>query len=491
MRRGIQYILIIFIISFSFTMNAQYRLGIIGSNFSGSQAIMMNPSSIVNSKLYMDVNLLSFDVSAQNNYIYISKDDYSFGGLIKEIKRNVDYTNEYGFSMPRDSMRYNETSYQHGNNINFNANSTVMGPSAMYAINDHAFGFYSAFRNYAHARNIPFEQANFVYLGFNLEDQLGLNYSSSDYGGVGASWLELGFTYARVLHKSYNKHLSGGISLKRMLSYAAAFVDVENVDFKIDDDINAIVNESNFSFGFVFPVNYQTNEYLNELKVLGRGWGFDLGFTYQLKTRGYEINNYKKACEQEFEPYILKLGVSFLDIGKIKYTSNARVHEYNGSILWESIDTLTFRSVQQISNDLSNHYYGSPSASLTDTTFSIGLPTTLSIQADYHYDKNVYFGGLIMLPLKISKNQLHRPSLIAFIPRYETKHFEVSMPLSFYDFNALRLGLSVRFGAVTLGTDKLGAYLGGSDFDGFDLYCMIKINFLKGRCAHHTLNVCD
>jgi len=491
MIKMIRYILLCLILAFSLQMTAQYRLGIIGSNFAGSQGIMINPSSIVNSKLYMDISLLSFEISAQNNFLYIPKEDYSLGGLIKEINRNIDYYNANDTWMPRDERNFNEAIYQHGNDVNTFASLTVLGPSAMYSINDQAFGFYSAFRNYNHARGIPSDFANFAYWGVNFADQLDKEYSSSDYGGVGASWLELGFTYARVLKKSYNKHLSGGITLKRMLSYAAAYVDVDNINYSINSNLDALVVGSDFSYGYALPVNYQNNEYINKLKVLGRGWGFDLGITYQLKTRGYEINNYKKACEQEFEPYILKLGVSLIDIGKIKYNSNARVHEFSGSTLWESIDTLRFRSVQQITNELSNHYFGDPNASLADTTFTIGLPTTLSVQADYHYYKNIYFGALLMLPIKISKNQLRRPSLIAFMPRYETRLFEVSTPLSLYDFNELRLGLSVRYGVFTIGTDKLGAFLGGSDFDGFDLYFMLKINFLKGKCANRLLNVCD
>ncbi len=484
-------ILLCLIIVSNLTINAQDRLGIVGSNFAGSQGIMINPSSIVNSKLFMDINLLSFDLSIQNNFLYIPKEDYSFGGLIKEINRNIDYYNENDTWMPRDERNFNEAIYQQGNDVTSFANMTVIGPSAMYAKNDQAFGFYSSIRNYAHTREIPYDQASFAYWGFDYADQLDEKYTSSDYGSVGASWLELGFTYARVLQKSYNKHLSGGITLKRMLSYAAYFIEVDNFDYEINSDRDAIVDDSEFSYGFALPVHYQTNEYINEIKVLGRGWGFDLGITYQLKTRGYEIARYRKACEQEFEPYILKLGLSLIDIGKIKYNSNARLHEFSGSTSWGLIDTLQFRSVQQITNELSEHFYGDQNASLVDTVFTIGLPTTLSVQADYHYDKNFYFGGLLMLPLQISKNQLRRASLIAFMPRYETKRFEISTPLSLYDFKELRLGLSLRYGVFSLGTDKLGAFLGASDFDGFDFYFMIKINFLKGSCANRIINICN
>ncbi len=488
-----QYLILclIFICGLCNPVIAQDRLGIIGSNFSGSQGIMINPSSIVNSKLFMDIHILSFDFSVQNNYLYIPKDDYSLGSLIKEIRRNIDYYNENDDWMPRDDMNFKEVIYPNGNFANIFVNATIMGPSVFYSKNDQAFGFYSSFRNNISEKGLPFDLANFLYKGFSYGDQLDEVYEGSNYGAAGASWLELGFTYASVLKKNYNKHLSGGITLKRMFSYAATFVDVDNLDYSITSGGDAEVSASDFRFGYALPVEYESNDYFDNLKKLGKGWGFDLGITYQLKTKGYENKKYERACEEGFEPYIFKLGVSLLDIGSIKYNSNARIHEYSGEMDWSRIDTIDFRSAYQISTDLSERYYGNSTESLRDTTFSIGLPTALSVQADYHYYKNIYFGGLLMLPLKISKYQIRRPSLVAFMPRFETQRFEVSTPLSLYDFNELRLGLSVRYGAFTIGTDKLGAFLGANDFDGFDFYFMIKINFLKGECANEYNNVCD
>ena len=153
--------------------------------------------------------------------------------------------------------------------------------------------------------------------------------------------------------------------------------------------------------------------------------------------------------------------------------------------------TYKVNTITQLSQELSNRYFGNPAASLTDTTFSIGLPTALSIQTDYHYYKNLYFGGLLMLPLKIAKHQLRRPALLAFIPRYESSNFEVSMPVSFYDFYEMRFGFSVRYAFLTIGTDKLGTFVGLSNFDGFDLYFMMKFNFGKGRCANKFIKVCN
>jgi hypothetical protein len=143
-------------------------LGIAGSNFAGSQSMMINPSNIVNSKLYMDINILSMNISFQNNYIYIPASDYSFGHLISEIDRNIKYYNENNNWMPRREMDFRETNYKNGKDINTFMNVTAFGPSATYSINDQAFGFYSSFRNYSSIKNLPNEIANFMYIDFDL-----------------------------------------------------------------------------------------------------------------------------------------------------------------------------------------------------------------------------------------------------------------------------------------------------------------------------------
>ena len=462
---------------------SQDRLGIINSNYAGSQSVMVNPSNIVNSRLYLDVNIFAFNLNFQNNYLAIPAKDYSFGSMIRTIGDNVEYSKNNKWPSLKDAG-FGFGFYDGDNDVRANFNVMFNGPSAMYSINDQAFGFYSSSRNYLTANHFPRELATFAYQGFNYEPQLGVDYNFSDFSVTAASWIELGFTYARVIHKAYNRHFSAGVTIKRLLSFGAAYGDFKNVDFQVDPDLDAVVNESEFNIGFAYPVSSSSEE-----NIYGRGWGVDIGFTFQLKARGYEINKYKKACEQEYEPYIWKIGISVLDIGTMKF-ENGEVHEFIGSMEWENINELKFKSPAHISRELSLRYYGDAYASVVDDSFVIGLPTSVSVQADYHYDRNYYIGGFLIFPIKISEYQIRRPANLAIIPRYESKKLEFSLPLSFYDFYELRLGAAVRYGMFTMGTDKVGAFLGLANFDGFDFYFGIKLNFLKGRCANKFLNVC-
>lgn len=475
------FLVIALIMAFNGT-RAQARLGLVSSNYAGSQGIMINPSSILNSRLYMDIHLLSLHVSGQNNYLYIPAKDYSVGHMFRQFKKYTDDNAEEADML--------EQSYNKGDNVNGHISADIYGPSFMFALQDQAFGFYSGLRSYVSGRNLPFEQLNFAYVDLNLLNQLSENYIDENYWLTAASWLELGFTYARVLKRDYNRHWSGGVTIKRLLSYAGSFTDFKKIDYRMEADGHAFVNDADFDFGYALPVDYSTNSFNDNLKPLGKGWGIDLGVTYKLMDRGYELHKNKKVCEQEFEEYYFKLGVSIVDIGTIHYKTNARLHHYYGSMEWPDIHEYDPPSVTALSQEISTRFFGDPAASLVDTTFKIGLPTSLNVQTDYHYRDRIYFGSMLMLPLKMAKYQLRRPALLAFIPRYETPHFEMSLPLSFYDFYEMRLGFSVRYGFLTLGTDKLGSFLGMSHFDGFDFYMTIKFNFRKGKCADKFLDVC-
>ncbi|MGB1032611.1 MAG: hypothetical protein ACPGWM_08340, partial [Flavobacteriales bacterium] len=58
-------------------LNAQESMGIRASNYAPTQSIFLNPSSIVDSKAFIDINLVGFSVFARNNFVYLSTDSFS------------------------------------------------------------------------------------------------------------------------------------------------------------------------------------------------------------------------------------------------------------------------------------------------------------------------------------------------------------------------------------------------------------------------------
>ena len=89
--------LLIVILFSVYTSHAQEMWGIAVSNYAGSNGSMINPSSIVNSKLYMDINILAADVFVDNNYVYIHGKDFSLGKYLTKNPTLPSYP-PYGYA---------------------------------------------------------------------------------------------------------------------------------------------------------------------------------------------------------------------------------------------------------------------------------------------------------------------------------------------------------------------------------------------------------
>jgi len=152
---------IIMLIHLSAFVYAQEMWGIVTSNFAGSNSVMLNPSGIVTSKLYMDINLLTSDVFVNNNYLYVHASDYS---LTKFLSKNPEWP-KYG----PDDMAFDR--YTDKNPKNVYVNVLAKGPSFMLSRGRHAFALHTGVRYLTSLTNIPYHIANFGYYGLDYEEQ--------------------------------------------------------------------------------------------------------------------------------------------------------------------------------------------------------------------------------------------------------------------------------------------------------------------------------
>jgi hypothetical protein len=71
---------------------------------------------------------------------------------------------------------------------------------------------------------------------------------------------------------------------------------------------------------------------------------------------------------------------------------------------------------------------------------------------------------------------------ISLTPRYERKRFEVAIPISFYEQFKPRVGLGIRYGILTIGSDMLSPIFGLTESYGADFYLGLSIRS-KGKCG--------
>ncbi len=474
------FLLLIFLITGKVAI-PQEMYGFVNSNYAGITGIQINPTSIVNSKLYFDLNLIGLHVNADNNYIYFSKKDYSFTNFLSMNPQFPEH--DVRVSATRVERRIY---YDHFNEDlkNAFAQVKVLGPSAMFSINDKAFGISTGIRNIVSGHNIPYEMAKFGAEGFDYIPLQRIRFIDNQPFRAGAlSFAEISASYAQVIYKQNRDHLTAGITLKGLFGMGGAYWYVDNVDYMLPNGDTLIVYNANGNAGVSLPIDYQNNDVLfpNPL-FTGSGIGADIGITYQLKVNGHTNRRYA-ACEQPFEDYYYKVGVSLIDFGYIKFKKNTRQIELkDASGTWYDFTNQDIGTVDTLFMAVSGTFGPDSNALVNSDPFKMYLPAAASVQFDYRINPKFYVNASLVYALHPNIYTLNRPVTLSVTPRIERDNFELALPVTLYNYTSPRIGLAARFSKFVIGTDKLGGLFGFSNFTGLDLYFMVKLSLIKGDC---------
>src|SRR5690349_10852591 len=91
---------------------AQQMFGIANSNYAGTLGVSLNPSSMVSSRLKLDVNLLTGATAFDNNYIYQPEKELKFFGFntifnnFGKDKKGTGYTDKKNWDEHNLSQKY-------------------------------------------------------------------------------------------------------------------------------------------------------------------------------------------------------------------------------------------------------------------------------------------------------------------------------------------------------------------------------------------------
>lgn len=427
-------------------LHAQEFIGLRTDNYAGSYGMMLNPAMPITGKIPWDVNFAGFGVNEDNNYLNIDDPLVKYVTTTDSII-DVDYYN------PRKI-------YGHGNML-------LQLPSAFVKIDDYAVGMFTSVR-----------AAGYFLSEKRPEGIIGLKdlplYTELEMPAFNAGalvWSEFGINGEMTLESNSLFSIHLGVNLKYLMGFEALGFENNELFTFVKDTVNFTI--SSFDTEYDYTRNLGSNMLYDpgNYALNGTGFGIDVG--------GYYIIHKKsKFTYSKKLNYTWKFGAALLDMGAIKFTSNA------GS--YHLLDTLTFQvgnmvldsidDIDEFNRTGSRTIYDNSDASKDFDNFTMYLPASLLLTVDKPLGNDFYVQAMIMRRFpRFGTNLIARSNVFALTPRYERRKFGMFLPMSLYEDKEFRIGTAVRWHFVTIGSDNLLTWFVPKQYSSIDFYVGVKL----------------
>ncbi|NRB46195.1 MAG: hypothetical protein HRU41_00880 [Saprospiraceae bacterium] len=442
--------------SFSF---AQEQLGIRLDNYAGINATLFNPAGHTTMPFSWDLNLIEGSQFIDNNYAFIRN-----ARVPNLFNSNLDIVlgPRVGNDTPLKTDQYAVDFFDDGRKRYIFNSSRYVGPSFFFRVaGQHYIGLVTGGRFLLGGNGLT---DNLSYYPFNRRpDFEPFSVDPFRIGMVGFE--EIGLNYAFRKPTAVG-NFSFGITAKYLRGYEAAFV------ISADEyEMTRLPENGLFGDGVHLEFGYTDNlirEDVDRVSPLGSGYSVDLGFVY---TIGGEEGAYD-----------WKFSGALMDIGQLKFNKQTNVHLVNPDepAIVDGDNYSFFDSGEEVNAVVelfSLETLGDRQASLVNDAFNIWLPSRLNLHVDKAiWDNDLYLGMVIMQTINPGSITVPNGNLVAVVPRYESRWIGASMPVSMYNLQKFRVGLSLRLPFLTIGTDHLGSWITPTDLSGTDFYIALKIN---------------
>jgi hypothetical protein len=433
---------------------SQDNLGIAGSNYSPANTLLINPSSIVDSKAFVDIHLAGFGVYAHNDLVYIP------GRSMVTFARNQSGIEQPGFDL-------NKRSYYAVADVN------VQGLTVTFPVKKMAFGIYTGARSVTNAKGLPNDIAKYLAYGLQYEELMGEEVVANNLQANSLNWAEFGISLGGIVKQEGNKLVTAGLTIKRLIGVVGGSVHLDQWNFSVIDSLNMTTYDIAGEYGFNEP-GWNT----------GRGWSGDIGIT--IKQTLQDVGNYtphNKSSGCATCDYKYKISLALLDVGRLKFDPQFYANEFDQGeeYNWEEFSSTDASEISDVDQVISDEFQLSD----PQENFRMWLPAALSAQLDYNFGNNIYLNAAFIggLPWKNSFG-VKRGSQIGLTPRYEIKRFEFALPLILHEYRYPHIGAMVRLNSIIIGSDNIGGLLFNGNTYGADFYMSVKYTIFKSwRCV--------
>ncbi|HYG50941.1 MAG TPA: DUF5723 family protein [Flavobacteriales bacterium] len=475
----------ILLICFScFKSNAQDMLGFMNSNYAGVTGLYLQPASIVDSRFRTDISLFGVSVNAYNNYIGLKPDALiRDGGLFKGP-----------YPAFADTAFQDKYLYERSNNINKSVFVSQQVTLPAFSMNfgkhhNRSMAFSWRVRNYVNIDGVEPELAKLIYNELNYP-QFFTRLQNERLSVQQMTWGEYGITYGQVIKDNGKHFMKAAATLKILQGLAASYMYIENLDYNFTTDSTVSIFSTDVNYGH--STNYEfTGESLKYKYISNFSVGGDLGFVYEYRPKyqdyRYEMDNEKDLEMKYKNEYKLKVGVSVLDIGGLKFEKGAKSNDFTANVNLWNLNLLQFDSIPvEAFDDTLIARFGQKQ---TEKTFFMNLPTALSLQVDYCLYKDFYINHTTYYSFQFRKNanKVHDITTFSLTPRWDHKYFGIFLPVSYNLMGNFGTGFGFRIGFLYMGTSNVGpiwaalTQKGKRDIYGADFAVVLKLPILERK----------
>lgn len=456
------------------------------NNYGGVNNVFLQPASIADSRFIVDINIAAIGLSVNNNFASISRDAmFNPQSFMDEIDSNGVTDNKY--------LRFDKNN---GKDKSAYVNINVIGPSFMFSINrKNSIAITSRFRTIVNIDNVNEDAVNIALDPTNTNPLMGQRLNNVNFSMQQSSWVEYGLSYGRVIFDAKKHALKAGVTVKFVQGLGASYAYLNDVNYQIDPNYNfgggnvgtaVSIYNSMVRYGMSSNVNVDKDNLPTYSFIANPTVGIDFGIVYEFRPKylkyKYDMDGKTNLWMRNKEKYLVKVGFSVLDIGRVKYEKAEGSMDFVANVDHWDVGNVMPHSVNSLNDTLRNRF---GTASDNESTFNMNLPTVISTQVDLRVVEGLYLNFTSYWALNQGSkdvNKMHALTTYSLTPRYDVNWFGIAIPFQYNQYNQFNIGLGIRLGPMWIGSNDLISSLTYNDFRyGGDIQVAFKIPIPYGK----------
>lgn len=460
-------------------VRAQQNIGLASGNYAGISGAWLNPASIVDSRFKFDMTLFGYESYFSNNALLMSNKVLR-DRLFSKSPYNTSHEQAVNALLsPLDNLP---------EKVEGSIVSEIQAPFSFMARtgDGSSIGLNIRNRTGITVEGLDRTTAEMLYYNLQSPNLYGVVQDNSGFDFSYMNWMEVGFTYGRVLVSSDHHFLKAAVTLKALAGSASLYLS--------SDDLK-LIQEGPDTLSIYSPLveygrtergdfdTYQRRNLLNGVEDWSMGW--DAGLVYELRgniAKGKYIDLDNRVKERlDVNKYIVRVGLSLLDAGRFTYTRRALAQDYSANITGWDISQVNASDLDQWDTAFAELVDYVPNGS---PTYTHRLPTAIAANIDVRL-----FGGFYLNAgtyqdatglFKEASTTLRPTEWVAVTPRFENRWFGFYLPLS-RSAEQTRIGATMRIGPVYFGSNNLADQLANEQNTQADYHFGVRFSIGQGK----------